>query len=172
MYLKGSNLYLRALEPEDLDVLYQAENDSSIWWLSGQSGPYSRFALREYIANSTNDIYTDKQLRLVIAQNQDDRVVGIIDLFDYSPRHERAELGALVFPEYRGKDYFAQALQLLHKFVRQHLGLHQIYAYVPVNNPASLHVLHQMGYVHSNVLKDWLKTSDGYLDADLLQILL
>ena len=32
--LVGENISLRALEPEDLDLFYQWENDSSIWKIS------------------------------------------------------------------------------------------------------------------------------------------
>lgn len=32
--LKGENIYLRALEPEDLDFVYVIENDEQIWEMS------------------------------------------------------------------------------------------------------------------------------------------
>ena len=32
--LKGKKVYLRALEPEDLDFIFQIENDESLWELS------------------------------------------------------------------------------------------------------------------------------------------
>ena len=41
--LKGEHIYLRALEPEDLDFVYRIENDTSLWELSDTQTPYSRF---------------------------------------------------------------------------------------------------------------------------------
>ncbi len=32
--LKGENIYLRALEPNDLEFVYAMENDQSIWEVS------------------------------------------------------------------------------------------------------------------------------------------
>jgi diamine N-acetyltransferase len=43
MTLSGTNLYLRALEPEDLDFIYQIENDESVWEVSNTQTPYSKF---------------------------------------------------------------------------------------------------------------------------------
>ena len=37
---------LRAPEPEDLDVLFGMENDTSLWMVSGNAVPYSRPALQ------------------------------------------------------------------------------------------------------------------------------
>ena len=50
---------LRAIEPEDLDMLYGIENDTKLWNVSVTNVPYSRYTLYEYVANSKNDIYSD-----------------------------------------------------------------------------------------------------------------
>ena len=38
---------LRAIEPEDLDLLYQIENDSSLWDVGTTNVPYSRYTLHD-----------------------------------------------------------------------------------------------------------------------------
>lgn len=86
---------LRAIEPEDLDMIYDIENNPEVWNVSNTTMPYSRFALHEYIANATGDIYTDKQVRLIIT-NQRNEFIGIIDLCNYSPQHQRAEVGIVI----------------------------------------------------------------------------
>ncbi|WP_455537312.1 GNAT family N-acetyltransferase, partial [Prevotella koreensis] len=82
--MKIDKIVLRAMEPEDLEELYAIENDRSIWDVGSTNVPYSRYALHEYIANATNDIYADKQLRLIIETNGGG-VAGIVDLFHYDP---------------------------------------------------------------------------------------
>ena len=57
---------LRAMEPEDLDMLYMIENDRKLWDVGVTNVPYSRYVLHDYIANSSGDIYTDHQVRLII----------------------------------------------------------------------------------------------------------
>ena len=65
--LKGEHILLRALEPDDLDFVYQVENNTSIWHLSHTQTPYSRFLIKQYLENAHQDIYEAKQLRLVIS---------------------------------------------------------------------------------------------------------
>ena len=48
-FLKNDRIFLRAVEPEDLDVMYEMENDPAMWDVSSFTVPYSRFVLRQYI---------------------------------------------------------------------------------------------------------------------------
>ena len=59
-------LRLRALEPEDLELVYRIENDPTFWRHGSTTVPYSRYTLRQFIADSTGDIFRDGQVRLVI----------------------------------------------------------------------------------------------------------
>ena len=66
MQLVGEMIQLRALEPSDLKLLYKWENDSSVWSVSGTLMPFSKFVLEEFVNQAHQDIYTNKQLRLMI----------------------------------------------------------------------------------------------------------
>jgi len=75
--LEGKNLKLRALEPSDIDLLYEWENNEKLWYLSNTITPFSRFTLEQYILNSHQDIYTTKQLRLMIdKKNSNQNVIN------------------------------------------------------------------------------------------------
>ena len=45
-YLTNERIYLRAVEPEDMDIMYEMENDPSMWDISNFTVPYSRYVLR------------------------------------------------------------------------------------------------------------------------------
>ena len=64
--MKQGNVSLRAPEPEDLEVMLSFENDAALWELGTATGPYSRYQMKRYIAESQNDLYADGQLRLMI----------------------------------------------------------------------------------------------------------
>jgi len=66
--LKGQNLTLRALELEDLEFLFQIENNEAFWEVSHTQAPFSRYILKKYIENSHLDIFDTKQLRLLIEE--------------------------------------------------------------------------------------------------------
>lgn len=158
-YLINERIRLRALEPEDIDFLYAVENDPAHWIVSGVTEPYSRYTLRRYIETSQNDLYADRQLRLMIVDLEDGHQIGAVDLSDYDPYHQRAAVGIVVEASSRCLSYGTQALDLLCEYSFGYLHLHQLYAYVASDNVASLSLFHKCGFVCSGELKDWLNTS-------------
>ena len=84
-YLNNDRIYLRAVEPEDLDIMYEMENDPEMWDVSSFTVPYSKYLLKQYIEGNQNDIYSDKQLRLMINRKSDNQVLGTIDIADFVP---------------------------------------------------------------------------------------
>lgn len=160
---------LRALEPDDLEALYELENDESLWPSSSTHAPYSRYALSQFIATTQNNIYQDGQLRLV-ACAQPDSVLGMVDLFDFDPQHGRAEVGIGMLPAARGRGFGHSALLLLMDYVRRHLRLHQLYARVDASNTAALRLFEGCGFTSCGILKDWIARGQSvYGDAVLLQ---
>lgn len=162
---------IRAMEPEDLDVLYRIENDNSLWGVGVTNVPYSRYTLHNYIASAVGDIYTDKQVRLII-ENREGDVVGVIDLTDFDPRHERAELGVVVQCKYRNKGYATAAVKDVIKYSRDILHLHQLYIYVDTENEGSLNIFKKIGFQCTAELKDWLCVGKKYRNALLMQYFL
>ena len=55
-WLTNGNIRLRAPEPEDLELLYKMENDTTLWSVGNSTQPYSRYTLRNYIEQTRNDL--------------------------------------------------------------------------------------------------------------------
>ena len=159
---------LRAMEPEDLDLLYSIENDSQLWDVSTNNVPYSRYLLHDYIATSSGDIYTDHQVRLII-ENGVGETVGLADLTNFDARNCRAEVGLVVVSRHRHCGYGQQALLQLADYALRVLHLHQLYALVDAANEYSLQVFQKAGFVETARLKDWLYNGLEYHEAVLLQ---
>ena len=109
-YLEDDKIKLRAIEPEDLSFLYTWENHSDWWQLGATLSPYSHYTLKEYIANAATDVYTSKQLRLMIEEKDTNQTIGMIDLYDFEPFHKRAGIGILVIPDKQKSGYGNLAL--------------------------------------------------------------
>ena len=170
--LKNTNISLRALEPEDLDVLYRWENDPAVWHLSGTLVPYSRYLLKQYLENARKDIFELKQLRLIIDLNSEKRQVGAIDLFDFDPYHRRAGVGILVAePSDRRKGYAREALDSLMKYCFDVLKLRQIWCNIAESNSKSLKLFTSAGFRVVGEKKDWLFNGKDYENEWLLQCL-
>lgn len=168
-FLMNDRIYLRAVEPEDLDVLYDMENDPAMWDVSSFTVPYSRYVLRQYIEGSQSDMFADKQLRLMIVRRCDHRTLGTIDVTDFVPLHSRGAVGIAVHKDHRRGGYAADGLQLLCDYVFGFLCIRQLYAHVPTDNEASMRLFLSCGFTQCGLLKDWIKSAEGYQDAALLQ---
>ncbi|GAA3975088.1 GNAT family N-acetyltransferase [Hymenobacter antarcticus] len=163
---------LRALEPDDLEFLYALENDRDIWGVSDTLAPVSRHALRQYLAHATEDFYVVRQLRLVITTEIGSPAVGVIDLFDYDPLHQRTGVGITILASQRRHGYAQQALELLKNYARQVLRLHQLYATVGDDNKASMKLFRAAGFRRVGTRQAWLRTAAGWQDAVEWQCLL
>ena len=161
--LTGKNIILRALEPSDLDFLYQMENDESVWEVSNTSTPYSQFILKQYLENSHKDIFEVKQLRLVICTSENQKAIGCIDLFDFDPKNRRVGVGILISStENKQKGYAFEALQLLTNYAFTHLNVHQVYANIPEDNLPSIKLFEKLGFLKSGTKLDWIHSKGSY----------
>ncbi|QED36367.1 GNAT family N-acetyltransferase [Antarcticibacterium arcticum] len=169
--LKGDKIYLRALEPGDLDFILEVENTEEFWEVSATRVPYSRYLIKKYIQNSHRDIYEVKQLRLMICDMEDTRI-GMIDVFDLEPRDRRAALGILIVNrEHRKKGYGAEVLSLITNYCFTHLGLHQVYANVTADNVASIKLFEKNNFEKVGIKKDWVLIKGKFKDEILYQLI-
>lgn len=169
--LKGKHIYLRALEPEDLEFLYELENNTAIWEISGTKTPYARHVLRTYLDNAFKDIYEVKQLRLGIC-NYENRLLGLIDLFDFDPGHMRAGVGIVILESKdRNQGTGTEALKLMLDYAFSTLNLRQVYANVGKENEGSLHLFNKLGFEQIGIKKDWIRSGKEFKDEVLLQII-
>ncbi|WP_430966211.1 GNAT family N-acetyltransferase [Spongiimicrobium sp. 2-473A-2-J] len=167
--LKGEHIYLRALEPEDLEFLYELENNPAIWEISGTTTPYSKHVLKLYLENAHRDIYEVKQLRLCIC-NKAQKVIGLIDLFDFDPKNLRAGLGIVILEEGdRNQGSGTEAINLLCNYAFVQLNLRQIYANVMEDNTTSIRVFQKLGFAPVGTKKDWIYSDSTFKNEILMQ---
>ncbi len=170
--LQGDKVFLRALEPEDLEFIYRIENNEEIWEVSNTQTPYSRFLIRQYLENAHQDIYEARQLRLAICEKDSHAAVGLIDLFDFDPLNQRAGVGIIIDDKNnRGKGVGKEALGLLINYAFQKLQLHQLYANIDMDNMPSISLFTNFGFEKTGVKKDWNRLNNRFTDEALYQLI-
>lgn len=169
--IENDTVKLRALEPDDLDTLFSVENNIDLWDISNTIAPFSRDLLRKYIENAHQDIYEARQLRLVIANKSNNITVGLIDLFDYDPKHQRAGVGILILNQFLHQGFASTALTLFMSYAFDHLDLHQLYANIPSSNQPSLGLFKKLKFRHVGTQKDWIKVKGEFQDVERYQII-
>lgn len=168
--LTNDTIELRALEPDDLSLLYLWESQRDAWLTSNTTAPYSRHSLWKYQENYDADIYSSQQLRMMIVRLSDGAAVGTIDIFHFSPANRRAELGIFVAEAYRRQGLALAALSVSMQYAFTRLGLHQLYATVAAGNAAARSLFARAGFTTTATLSDWLLADDThYHDALLMQ---
>lgn len=170
--LESDIVRLRALEPEDIDLLYKWENDTNVWKVSHTTAPFSRHILRQFIDNQKYDIFETRQLRLIIEERKGGRPVGAIDLSDVDPYNRRAGVGILIYDKQdKCQGYASNALQLLIRYSFMILNLNQLYCNILSDNTSSLNLFRSKGFLSAGVKREWVKTTAGWADEYLLQLL-
>jgi len=172
--LEGKNIILRAAEPVDIDFIYKMENDPQIWHFGNTLMPYSHHQIEQYVLNTEHDIYTEKQIRLMIETNppgSERKIVGAIDLFDFDPLHQRAGIGILIIREEQQKGYAAEALELLIAYCFRILQLHQLFCNITADNPASIHLFEKTGFVKCGMKKEWRLHMNKWVDELTYQLI-
>lgn len=170
--LEFGKVRFRALEPDDIDLIFDWENNAEIWDISSTYEPFSKYILAKYIKESQRDIYESKQVRMII-ETLDGVAVGAIDLFDFDPFHLRAGVGILIHDSKdRNQGYATDALHLLCRYSANILHLHQLYANIAEDNPGSIRLFESAGFECCATKKDWRRTLDGWKNELMFQKIL
>jgi diamine N-acetyltransferase len=172
--LVGNNIRLRAIEPGDLDFMYSIENDPVIWRVGNTLIPYSRHQLEQYILSSQHDLYSEKQMRLMIDRilpENNKKTIGVIDLFDFEPQHRHAGVGIFIMPEEQEKGYAAESLQVLIRYCFEILNLHQLYCNITADNTSSIRLFEKAGFIRCGHKKEWRLLDNIWMDELMFQMI-
>ena len=168
--MKGEKVFLRAVEPTDLDVIFRWENDQENWLVSNTFNPFSKNVLEQYVF-SAHDLMKDGQVRMMICSADGLKPVGAIDLFELDMAHRRVGVGILLDKLFRGKGMATEALQLLTAHCFDNLGLHQVFCNILAENAESIKLFTGVGFDLVGVKKDWLWHKGEWKHEHLYQLI-
>ncbi len=166
-----NKINLRALELDDLEFLFEIENNSKFQKISSTILPLSKYYLEKYIMESNLDIFSEKQFRFVISI-ENENPIGLIDLFDFDPINHRAGVGIVIINAHRKKGYALESVKLIEDISKKDLQIHQLYVNVGVDNKSSFNLFKKLGYLEIGVKKDWNYDNGQYVDEVLFQKIL
>lgn len=128
----------------------------------------SRYQVWEYIKNYQADPFSTRELRMMINASHY-AVVGHIDMFDFDPVNRRAGVGIYIDESRRRQGYAKEALEMFEAYVIRTLGMHQLWAYVAIDNDASKALFTGAGFKPAGRLRSWLRRKTEYADALIFQ---
>lgn len=153
--LRSERIRLRALEPEDVELMMQCDNDTEAWYASDMVAPYSRKMLTEYAKNYSADPFTDGQLRLVAEDRISGEAIGLADFFELSAMHRRGWCGIYILEKRRNEGLGRELLELMIRYASRILMLRNLAAKIPSDNTVSLKIFGNCGFTNVGILKGW-----------------
>jgi diamine N-acetyltransferase len=109
----------------------------------------------------------------VICEQETNALSGLVELFDFDALNQRAGLGILIEgDDRRGKGFGFEALQLILRYSKKHLQLHQLYANIGAENASSIAVFEKAGFELVGTKKEWRRFRESFTDELLYQHLL
>lgn len=170
MFENGS-IKLRGIEPEDIGFIMDMENDTSIWRVSDTHNLYTRFDVEQYVVTLDKDIYSAKQLRMII-EDQDLMInIGLIDLYEFDAHNKRAGIGIMLTKETRNKGIGGIALDMIIEYAFNFLGLHQLFCTINIDNTESRKLFESRDFILAGTKKDWKFINDKFVDELIFQLI-
>ena len=170
-YLQGEKVYLRPLEPHDVDEMYESiNNDVETRRLTGVQRTFTRAQIDSYIGGLASD---NSRAQFAICVQGTDELVGDIALNEMYNRVNRdANMRIAIFREENyGKGYGTEAIRLLLDFGFGILNLHRIELEVYTINPRAYRAYEKVGFKKEGVKRQNFYYDHQYYDSVIMSIL-
>lgn len=158
-------LTLRAVEPDDAELLFTSENDEDSWGDSDTLAPISRKILRDYASGYKADPIGECQLRLMAVDDATGQTVGILDFYEIELLHRRSFVAIYVLPQFRRRGYALDMLEYASRYAKRRLGLDKLAARILISNEASIRLFEKACYRPCATLPEWHFSNGKYSDV-------
>ena len=165
--LKGKNILLRNLNPEDsedlLDYYIRNEDHLRNYEPSRDKSFYTIESQRDILLESYKGLMSGKCVDLGIYK--DDKLIGKIKISNivYGV-FKNGIIGYSMDKDYQGRGYMKEALNLALRYARDELELHRLEASVLVDNERSKNVLASCGFKEVGLNEKYLFINGGWRD--------
>jgi diamine N-acetyltransferase len=165
-----ADVYLRALEPADVERTWKWHNDPGLYEMLVSPFRYvSRAAEEEWIRRKA--AYSQTEVQLAICLREGDRHIGNIHLTDIDWVVRHAGVGIFIGEEeHWSKGYGQQALRLILRHAFNDLGLHRVHLVVLDGNDRAIRAYEKCGFVVEGRLRQHAFKQGKFRDLILMGI--
>ncbi|WP_374606438.1 GNAT family N-acetyltransferase [Thermomonas sp.] len=168
--LEGAGVRLRGWQEADLPALSVLRSDVGLQaMLMSRARPNPVSRVREWLEERTAQA---DMLLLVIADRDNDAVLGYMQAAALDRSHGHCELGICLSPAAHGRGFATEALELLYVHLRDHYGLRKICLRVRCDNARAIAFYHREGYVEVGRLEGHYHEDEACIDVVLMERLL
>jgi diamine N-acetyltransferase len=144
--IHGEKINLRPVRWTDVPSILIWENDPENWEVSETAKAYT-FNEIILLIESSNDIFEQGQLRLIIEEKESNTSVGAIDLFHVDFNKKSVDVGILIAEKrHRNQGFATEALELMATYCENKLGLDFLCCSIQTKNQVSLNLFKKSGF--------------------------
>ena len=166
------NVFLRAFEPDDLQLINKWHNDDDINSLTCGSryfvsSIYDKKWLEDKMLNNSKNVYC------AICEKETGNMVGYVSLNDIDYRNSKAAWGGIIIgnEQNRNKGYASNATFLILQYAFEELGLNKVTGYWLESHKASLLIGQMFGFKKEGMLRQEVFKNGVFNDVVVMSML-
>ncbi len=151
--LRTEHYLLRGLEEKDAESLYQImKNETTMKYITPHP-IQSLDEMREKIIDYLQNFKDEKEIPWVIVHRESNCVIGVFRLHKLHMWHKKAELGAIIHPDFQNSGVMSQVLERTLAYVFNEIGLNRIVGDIFSENVASRALLKKFGFIKEGIFR-------------------
>lgn len=165
----GKTVYLRPLEKDDMEGVYQSTQDEEIRYMTGTRDTFTMAQLYEHYDRISND---DTRYDFAICLIEGDHLLGDLSVLEIDLNNRKAGFRiAFHDRKFLNKGYGTEATRLALRFTFGELKLNRLQLEVFSHNIRGIRAYEKVGFKREGVLRQSLFLSNRYSDEIVMGML-
>ena len=172
-HIAGDEITLRKIAASDLDSLFEIYSNEKLFQHSPVMLKKNKDTVSNMIGHFERDFNKRKEIFLGISLNSEpDSIVGVAEIFDYSPDVNMITIGYRLNDRFWGKGIATKTVKAMTDYLFNDIGINRIQAYVMPENIKSQNILQRNGFVKEGVIRQGsIWKGKGVVDLILYSLL-
>jgi ribosomal-protein-alanine N-acetyltransferase len=171
--IKSDSLVLKKIDVRHLEEVYEIYRNDKVFEYCGIIPKHNKDTVKTMIGHFERDYNKKSRVKWGIFTNSEsDRLVGIIEAFDFNQKVNMVTIGYFLAESYWGKGIATRAVKMLLGFLFEDVNVNRIQAEVMPLNEISKKVLLKNGFIKEGTLRQasfW--SGKGIVDLEIYSIL-
>jgi len=171
--INGNKIILKRIDISHLDDVFRIYNNDSVFDYCGIIPKHNIETVKNMIGHFERDYNKRSRVKWGVFLNEvPNKLVGIIEAFDFNQKVNMVTIGYFLEESYWGKGIASEAVKLLTHYLFERININRIQAEVMPGNDNSKRVLIKNGFVKEGTLKQasvW--SGKGIVDLEIYAFL-
>ncbi len=162
--IEGKKVHLRALERDDIQLLWKWDNDHEVQYF--MANPPAAASL-DYEARRYDDLTTNPTKRAFIIETKETphRAIGLIDYYDLSVRNQNCWVSIMIGEkEFWGQGYGTDAMRAMLDYLFNQMHLHKVRLWAVGHNERATASYRKCGFQVEGISKESVSSEGRWYD--------